>query len=120
LPVTFADTEEYSVVRLEGEIDIACAAELKAALLEAVSLPKPVRLDLERAAEFDVTAVQLLWAAAREVGNSGTALLVAKGSADPVSQAAREVGLMDLGLQPAGTALAEAVDALAPESVNDR
>jgi anti-anti-sigma regulatory factor len=39
---------------------------LKAALLEAVASGKELRLGMESVVDLDVTALQLLWAAARE------------------------------------------------------
>jgi hypothetical protein len=40
--------------------------ELKTTLITAISSGKPVRVDMGRATDLDVTAVQLLWSAARE------------------------------------------------------
>ena len=63
--------DNSSVLRLDGEIDIACAAELKTLLLKALGAGGEVRVALDGATELDVTAVQLLWAAAREAGRAG-------------------------------------------------
>ena len=52
-------------------MDIAASAELKKALLEALSAGKKVSVNLGKATELDVTAVQLLWAAAREARGLG-------------------------------------------------
>jgi anti-anti-sigma factor len=58
--------EGRCVIRLQGEIDIASAAELKKVLLEALASGRELRVNTEGATRLDVTAWQLLWAAARE------------------------------------------------------
>jgi anti-anti-sigma factor len=60
-----------SLVALSGTIDIACAAELKALLLEALNTGNEVRISLDGATYLDVTAFQLLWAAEQEARRSG-------------------------------------------------
>jgi anti-anti-sigma regulatory factor len=81
-----------TLVRIEGAIDIASAAELKAVLLEALTAPGDVRIDAGQAAYFDITAMQLLWAAEREAKKLG----VGFGSTDelpaPVRAGLREAG----------------------------
>jgi anti-anti-sigma factor len=69
--ITLEQSETLSVIRLEGLIDISCAAELKKLLLQAFANGKEMRVSLERAGDLDVTAVQLLWAAVREARKSG-------------------------------------------------
>jgi len=65
VPVTLEHSEELSTIRLEDAIDIACAAELKNLLVQALASGKDVQVSLESASDLDVTAVQLLWAARR-------------------------------------------------------
>jgi anti-anti-sigma factor len=77
------------VIRLEGEVDIALAAALKEALLEALASSGDVRISLERATGLDVTAVQLLWAAEREAKASGVVLAL-EGPVPEVLRAALE------------------------------
>jgi anti-anti-sigma factor len=55
-----------SILRLEGAIDIAAAAELKATLLEAIAAGKAIRVSAEAVTDLDVCGYQLLWAAERE------------------------------------------------------
>ena len=69
--IVLEQQEESSVIRLEGTIDIALAAELKATLLKALKTSKNVDVALDADADVDVTAIQLLWAAERESGASG-------------------------------------------------
>lgn len=93
MPVTCdEDHEQYSIC-LQAEIDIRSAAELKATLLEAIASRKEVRIDLQRATEFDVTAVQLLWAAAREAERGGVPLSFAGQGSEALAHAASEMGL---------------------------
>jgi anti-sigma B factor antagonist len=73
MPVTLEQGGPLCFLRLEGEISVGSAAELKVALLQALASETDVRLDLERATELDVTALQPLWAAEREARRSGKA-----------------------------------------------
>ena len=45
--------------------------ELKKVMLQALASGKEMLVDLRRATELDVTAIQLLWAAEREARKSG-------------------------------------------------
>ena len=74
MPITLDRNESQCLVRLEGELDISAAAELKKLLLEALASGRELRVDLERATDLDITAVQLLWAAERKAGVSGGSL----------------------------------------------
>jgi anti-anti-sigma regulatory factor len=71
VPVILEDSEALSVIRLDGSVGIASAAELKKLLLQTLESGKEVRVSLERATDLDVTAVQLLWAAGCEAKRSG-------------------------------------------------
>ena len=71
VPIILDQYEASCRIRLEGEINISSAAELKKLLLEALSSGKEIRLDMERATELDVTALQLVWAVEREAKASG-------------------------------------------------
>jgi len=57
---------EASIVELEGDIDIRCAAELKQTLLEALECGTSVQVGLEKTSEVDITTLQLLCAAQQE------------------------------------------------------
>jgi len=93
VPVTIEQNQSVSVIRLEGEIDIASAAELKKALLQALGTEAEMRLDVERATELDVTALQLLWAAQRAAQGSGRIIAVVGAIPAEIVGAAREAGL---------------------------
>ncbi len=71
MPLTVDRNATRWLIRLEGEVNITSAAELKGLLLEGLAAPE-LELDLERATEIDVTVLQLLWAAGREAARAGS------------------------------------------------
>jgi anti-anti-sigma factor len=76
-----------NLVALRGAIDIACAAELKALLLEALSMGNEVRISLDGATYLDATAFQLLWAAEQQAQRSGVPFRLEGQVPEPVSTA---------------------------------
>jgi len=68
--ITLGGSEDASLLRLEGVMDISVAAQLKAALVDALRAGKDVHVSAEGMKELDVTAFQLLWAAEREAKRS--------------------------------------------------
>jgi anti-anti-sigma regulatory factor len=70
---------------VEGEINIASAAELKKLLLEALASGKDLRLDLGGATEVDVTTLQLFWAAEREARRLGVGFTLLGCVPEPIS-----------------------------------
>jgi anti-anti-sigma factor len=93
--IHFEKDEAGSLVVLEGAIDIACAAELKALLLEALNAQTEVRISLDDATYLDVTAFQLLWAAAQQARRCGVELRFSGQTPEPVS-----IALAEAGFQP--------------------
>lgn len=91
--MTLEQSEAVCVIRLEGGIDIASAAELKTLLLQALASGRELRADLEAATELDITAVQLLWAAEREAGRSGRKFTLAGRVLGAIRAAVRDAGL---------------------------
>ena len=71
MPITGDQSEAGWLIRLEGEISISSAAELKRLLIEALGSGRDSRVEVEHATELDVTALQLLWAAEREARGLG-------------------------------------------------
>ena len=71
MPVTLEQKDALTLIQLEGAIDIGCAAELKELLMEKLKSGAAVYVSLESATGLDITAVQLLWAAAREAQRVG-------------------------------------------------
>ena len=84
--------DESISIGLEGSVDITCAAELKGALVLALSSGKPVHLTLDRCSVFDVTAFQLLSAAQREAKSLGVEFALASPVPAPILAALKEVG----------------------------
>jgi anti-anti-sigma regulatory factor len=71
VPVTLEQKDALTLIQLEGSIDIGCAAELKELLIEKLKSGSAVNVALESVTGLDITAVQLLWAAAREAQRAG-------------------------------------------------
>jgi anti-anti-sigma regulatory factor len=84
---------ESKTIRLEGAIDIGCAAELKQALLEALAQGKELHVALNGATDLDVTAMQLLWAARRTAQQSGASSGVASEMPAPIAAALADAGI---------------------------
>ena len=92
MPLTLDQNEEGCLIRLEGEINIAFAAELKKLLLEALGSAKDVRLDMEQATELDIAAWQLLYAAEREAKRSGVGFTLVGRVPEEISLTFNEAG----------------------------
>lgn len=82
------------MIRLEGELTLACAGELKTLLsqwvAEGKSAGKSLELNLEGVEEIDITVMQLVWAAARDAANAG--LRVTGRASDAVMRTVRDAG----------------------------
>lgn len=92
--IALEETDTGIVLRLDGAIDIACAAELKTLLMQALASGTEVRVSLDSAKYLDVTAVQLLWAAERQARRSGIRFGVCAQMPVPVSAALAEAGFL--------------------------
>jgi anti-anti-sigma regulatory factor len=86
------ESEATNVIRLEDAIGIACAAELKKLLLQALESGKEVSVSLEGATDLDVTAVQLLWAAVRKKRKSGAGIVLVGAMPETLSTAFADAG----------------------------
>jgi anti-anti-sigma regulatory factor len=71
VPVTLEKKDALTIIQLEGTIDVGGAAELKELLVQQLKSSAAVYVSLDAATGLDVTAVQLLWAAAREAQRVG-------------------------------------------------
>ncbi len=91
--IKLSHAKQISRLRLDGVVDISVAAELKVALLKAVAVKKNIRVSAEAVSELDLTAYQLLWAAARQAKNKGMSFALAGRMPLPA-----ETALADLGL----------------------
>jgi anti-anti-sigma regulatory factor len=93
LSVTLSEDEGRCVIRFEGDVDITSSTELKQVLLQTILPGTELQLDLSLAGGFDITAIQLLWAAARETEKLGTPFTVAGQLPEKLSCAIRDAGL---------------------------
>lgn len=90
--ITVEQGDESIAVCLEGAIDIASAAELKAKLLDALKAGKAVRVALAGDADLDVTAIQLLWAAERAARASGVLFKLDAQAPETLSAVLKDAG----------------------------
>jgi anti-anti-sigma regulatory factor len=58
-------------LRLESEVGIGDALELKGVLLDALALRKELQIDLAGASALDITVFQLIWAARQAAIDAG-------------------------------------------------
>lgn len=93
MPITSESDETRCTVYLHASVDIADAADLKKALLDAILAHKELRLDLSKVTELDITAVQLIWAATREVRKIGMSFAIAGAVPEVINSTARDAGL---------------------------
>ena len=96
MPVILEQGETVSAIRLEGDIDICCAVELKTLLLQALASGTKVRLSLQDTIDLDVTAFQLLWAAERETRESSVEFALTGHVPEQVFQALANGGFESL------------------------
>jgi hypothetical protein len=85
---------EMPTLRLEGELGIGEARELKRMLAGALCMP--LRVDAARTTAWDVTIYQLLWAALREAKRTGVVLCIDVPLADTILLAMAAAGLKPL------------------------
>ena len=102
MPVTLEQKDALALIRLEGAIDVGCAAELKELLMEKLKSASAVYVALESATGLDITAVQLLWAAAREAQRVGVEFVFKGQTPEAVRCALAEAGIEEFPV-PAAT-----------------
>ena len=100
MPITFDRNDAGSLIRLEGDINISSAAELKRLLLEALGSSSGLLLELERVTDLDITAMQLLWAAAHEASTLGKECTLSGQLPAGVSAAVRDAGFEQFPFLP--------------------
>ena len=93
MPFSVEKDEARCLIRLEGEIGLSEAVELKALLIEGLASGRKLHLDLERAEQIDVTFMQLLQAVLLEAYRAGVELAMR------MSEAA-EIALLGAGFSP--------------------
>lgn len=90
MPITVEWQETESTIRLEGDLNITCATELKSTLLKCLASGKTLMCDLRRAETIDVSILQLLWTAGREAARAGTG--IASRWSEAAALAAKDAG----------------------------
>ncbi|MGD1093837.1 MAG: STAS domain-containing protein [Bryobacteraceae bacterium] len=94
MPVTFQQDESRCLIKLEGQVTLTSAAELKTLLLEWLAARKGLEMDLVGTEEIDITILQLLWAATREATGRGVGIVWRVSNA--AAAAARDAGFDDM------------------------
>jgi anti-anti-sigma factor len=92
------ESEMLSLLRLQGDVTISSAAELKNLLLAALARGKDIHVDLSCVTEVDVTALQLLWAAEREAKGSGIEFTLAGPMPEDVAAALAAAGFEKISI----------------------
>jgi anti-anti-sigma factor len=96
VPVSVEQFEGSSRIRLQGAIDIGCAAELKGLLTDGLKAGGGLRISLDEVTGADVTALQLLWAAAREARKSDVDFAIEGQAPEAVRAALEMCGMREL------------------------
>ncbi|MGB7264749.1 MAG: STAS domain-containing protein [Terracidiphilus sp.] len=96
--IVLSQSDDACLIGLDGAIDIASAAELKAVLVEALETGKEIRISTAETADLDITAFQLLWAAKREAAQSGVGFALAGPLPEPVRNSLAVMGLDGPGI----------------------
>lgn len=97
MPITLDQREALNVIRLQGEVDITSAAELKKILLQALTSGKPLQLELEAATDADIATLQLLWAAERDVRRTGLRFTRIGQLPETIAKVATDAGFEQFG-----------------------
>ncbi len=90
MSITIERGESHSIVRLEGDFTISSALELKQALLQGLEARTDLHVDMERIGDFDITIMQLIWAAGRDAERTGVKSTTRMG--EGAARAVREAG----------------------------
>jgi anti-anti-sigma regulatory factor len=90
---TLEPVDGRCLVHLRDSVTVNCATELHGTLVEALASGKPVEIDFERATEVDVSAIQLLDAAAKSAESSGGTFTLSGILPDMIAKAFRLCGL---------------------------
>jgi len=92
VPATLDRSGSPLRINLEGALDIACAADLKALLAEALSPGADVVISIAEDVTLDVTALQLLMAAEQACQASGPVVHLERPWPEPLRRAMAEAG----------------------------
>jgi anti-anti-sigma regulatory factor len=99
MPVILDESEGISLIRIDGDVNIAMAAEMKDLLVKALASGKNLHVSMASATELDVTALQLLYAADREAAKSGRKLTLDDHVPDEILSAMTDAGFAKFQFQ---------------------
>jgi len=91
--IASSQSGDLSLIQLDGEIDIAIAAELRASLLEALKSGREISVSLDAVTALDLTAFQLLWSAQREATQNGLKFTLTRELSEPIQSSLKSIGL---------------------------
>jgi hypothetical protein len=91
--VTYEEGGAISTLRLEAEVGIRDALELKRILFDALASKKELHVNVENATELDVTVFQLLRAAACQAQAANLRIYLEGNVTETVSSAYVDAGL---------------------------
>lgn len=74
-------------MRLNGDVAIGAARELKGALIEALAFCRELKIDLTGVTALDMTTLQLLWAAQDAAAKAGIRVILTGPVPEGVEQA---------------------------------
>ncbi len=92
MPAVLDEGGAIPLLRIEGEADISTSAELRSLLLQALAAGKGLRVDLEKATDLDITAMQLLVATERDAAKSNMPFSLEGRVPDDISVAMAHAG----------------------------
>lgn len=92
------EREGQSLVRLEGDLNIAHAVEAKALWSKALASGKTLAVKLDSATDLDITALQLLYAARRQATSAGIGFVVEGEIPVEISAAMTDAGFEELSV----------------------
>lgn len=101
MPITEVQRQSPWLIRLEGEINLTSAAELKFLMLDWLASGQNLKLDLGGVEEMDISILQVLFAAGREAAARGAGIVTRL--SDQAAMAARDAGferIPGLGMEP--------------------
>jgi anti-anti-sigma regulatory factor len=76
VPIRLHQRAKFTVIGLDGDVDIQAAVELKGILLSALLSQQELRIELAELTTLDVTVVQLLWATQHAAATTGTQVIL--------------------------------------------
>lgn len=96
VPATLEENSTTCTLRLQGEMDIADALDLKCQLLVALDAKKDILVELAGVTGLNLTTMQLLWAAVTEASATGSTIRFEDSTSETVAAALSQAGLDSL------------------------